>query len=98
MRTQRVLTPSPPLPQPAARLRASGKSKSAQTPASRGLGGGGRQIEFAARAHSQRARRQRGVSQHADTPFSPFETRARPFDFVATLQQARSSGRGQASY
>src|SRR5262245_20936640 len=33
--------PFPPLPQPAAGLPASGKSRSAQTPASRGLSGGG---------------------------------------------------------
>jgi hypothetical protein len=39
----------------------------------------------------------RGVSKHAGTLSSPFETRARTFDFVEALQHARSSGRGRMS-
>jgi hypothetical protein len=34
----------------------------------------------------------RGVSKHAGTLSSPFETRARTFDVVQPLQHARSSG------
>jgi hypothetical protein len=34
----------------------------------------------------------RGVSKHAGTLSSPFETRARTFDVVQSLQHARSSG------
>src|SRR5258708_12523103 len=41
-----ALPPSPPLPQPAAGLPASDKFKSAQTPAGRGLGGGGTRPGF----------------------------------------------------